>query len=138
MRTAILLFLVFSLFSLTNAQELVLNNCELKIIENQYGLFFQNSCEAYLDGKRVGGLIIQEHMSPPRYGMVGGYLQIGKGNIIHIANISAGKYFAIYEPYRNGLIIITECGASYSNSSNLKEVFKAMLDCLKEKEKQLN
>jgi len=128
----IIAFILLIFFSFATAQELVVGNCVENIITNKYGKFAQKFCDAYLNDKRVGMLKIEEHINPPFYGMVGGYLEIG--NKVYKANYFTGKYFAIYEPYGNGLKIKTMCGVSYSKSDNLKEVWKAILNCFKEKE----
>lgn len=130
MRITAFILLVF--FSFTTAQELIVGNCVRNLITNQYGKFVQKFCDAYLNGKKVGMLKIEEHINPPFYGMVGGYLEIG--NKVYKANYFIGKYFVIYEPYGNGLRIKTMCGVSYSKTDNLKEVWDAMLNCFKEKE----
>ncbi len=124
-------FLLLSFFSLAISQELIVGNCAENIVTNKYGKFSQRFCDAYLNGKRVGMLKIEEHINPPFYGMVGGYLEIG--NKVYKANYFTGKYFAIYEPYGNGLKIETMCGFIYTKTDNLKEVWKAILNCIKDK-----
>lgn len=125
--------ILLAFFSFATAQELIVGNCVRNLITNQYGKFVQKFCDAYLNGKKVGVLKIEEHINPPFYGMVGGYLEIG--NKIYKTNYFAGKYFAIYEPYGNGLKIETMCGISYSKSDNLKEVWKTILNCFRKIEK---
>lgn len=127
----IVLFLLI-LSTIIKAEELIVGNCAENTVVNQYGKFIQRFCDAYLNNKKVGVLKVEEHITPPFYGMVGGYLEIG--NKIYKANYFIGKYFATYEPYGNGLKIKTMCGVSYSNSTSLKNVWKAMLDCFKERE----
>jgi len=115
-----------------NVGEFVFGDCQEKTVSNQYGVFIQKFCNVYLGIKRVGGLKIEEHITPPFYGMIGGYLELN--DRIYVSDLSKGKYFAIYEPFEQGLKIETMCGIRYSQSSDLKEVWKAILDCFKEKE----
>jgi len=129
----IIAFILLIFFSLATAQELRVDNCEEKIITNKYGKFSQKFCDVYLHGELIGMIVIEEHISPPFYGMIGGFLKIG--NKIYRSDFLAGKYFAIYEPYGDGLKIETMCGISYSNSNNFWKVWKAILNCIKEVEK---
>ena len=127
------IFILFIFAATANATELVVGNCAKNTVVNQYGKFVQKFCNAYLNDKKVGVLKIEEHITPPFYGMVGGYLEIG--NKVYKANYFTGKYFAIYELYGSGLKIKTMCGVSYSKTTSLKNVWEAILDCFQKEKK---
>lgn len=125
-----ILALLLTIFYNSIGQELIVGNCSApKPISNEYGVFVKTFCYAYMDNKIVGILEIEDHISLPLYGIVGGFLEVE--GVFHRA-----KYFATYEPYGTGLKIETKCGVVYSNTDNLSHVWKTILNCLKEENKK--